>query len=422
MVENSSSWSSVLRKLAEDYLISSLLALILIIFLFNQRGAATSIVIASILSLVIFATAEKPIKQHYCQSWFDTFKSPVSLAFFLIIGLIGISQFWGVSEFSEWYRPLRLAFLFVCGTTIYAVVSNHSQKINLIAVVSVFLFFLALNSWLSSYDTSDPRFSASTKFYNRIIVSLVLISIILAAVIANARISTRLKLCMIAALTVLSAVISFQSYSQTSMLVWMAGWFLCLSLWMFPAAILRRAIVYSTSFIPLAMPFVVYFGDTILTRLANSNVLIFRHSSSSLRLDIWRTSLELIYQRPFAGWGLDPMKFYPEGQTIGELYPEREPTNFAHPHNAFLQIWLELGFLGSALLGLILFFLGREILKLRESAQPFVIAILVSCVLVMMVSHGIWQSWWVATLIFLFLWCTGFFRATDNSDGLVGRR
>lgn len=67
-----------------------------------------------------------------------------------------------------------------------------------------------------------------------------------------------------------------------------------------------------------------------------------------------------------------------------------------HPHNAFVQIWVEHGLLGASIAAVLLTMtflgIGRTPLRL----QPFILAWLAGIMGIALVSHGAWQAWWIA--------------------------
>ena len=117
-------------------------------------------------------------------------------------------------------------------------------------------------------------------------------------------------------------------------------------------------------------------------------------TSAQHRLDMWSFAVVKIDEKPFMGWGMDASRFIPqEGRRLApnmELMP-------LHPHNAFLQVRLELGMPGiilfAALVGL--FFAG-----VRNVSDRFAAALIAGAggayLTVASLSYGIWQNWWVA--------------------------
>ena len=121
--------------------------------------------------------------------------------------------------------------------------------------------------------------------------------------------------------------------------------------------------------------------------------------SAGHRLLIWSFAGDRIAERPLGGWGLDSSRAIPGGDDpirAGETWMP------LHPHNAALQLWLELGVPGAVLLALLLALLWGA---LASTAWPRLFAAaagaalttgLVGC----FASYGIWQEWWLGTLWF----------------------
>jgi exopolysaccharide production protein ExoQ len=73
-----------------------------------------------------------------------------------------------------------------------------------------------------------------------------------------------------------------------------------------------------------------------------------------------------------------------------------------HPHNAVLQIWLELGLVGAAVAAAMLCLVAAKVIAVggpgREAQGHLLRGAFFTAVAVMSVSFGIWQSWWLCTL------------------------
>jgi exopolysaccharide production protein ExoQ len=114
------------------------------------------------------------------------------------------------------------------------------------------------------------------------------------------------------------------------------------------------------------------------------------------RLEIWSFVGDRIAEKPIFGWGLDSSRAIPGGTA---LTPEGRPWLPLHPHNAPLQLWLELGLPGAALLALIA---ARLWLALGAAPWPRLYAAaaggsLVTGLVVALGSYGVWQEWWIST-------------------------
>jgi len=114
------------------------------------------------------------------------------------------------------------------------------------------------------------------------------------------------------------------------------------------------------------------------------------------RVEIWIFSREMIAGRPILGWGLDT------AATISDLNPRSESSGLplmpVHPHNAALQVLLELGVVGGALALLPVLLIVSRINRTAPAGQPELQASFVGVLVIAMVSFGAWQAHWLATI------------------------
>jgi O-antigen ligase len=136
-------------------------------------------------------------------------------------------------------------------------------------------------------------------------------------------------------------------------------------------------------------------------------------ASAAHRLEIWSFVAERIRQRPVTGWGLDAARRLPGGTTpviIHHCDEAHRPDGIAlsnqtlplHPHNAVLQVWLELGGVGAALgFGPLVFAIWhafRNPAWRTKPAQALIAATAAAAVSVGLISFGIWQEWFLSGL------------------------
>jgi O-antigen ligase len=119
--------------------------------------------------------------------------------------------------------------------------------------------------------------------------------------------------------------------------------------------------------------------------------------SAGHRLLIWSFVGDRIGERPFTGWGLDAARAIPGGKEEVRPGLTRLPL---HPHNAALQLWLELGMPGAALIAL---FVGWLWLGLAGAPWPRLYAAavggsLTAALAAAFAAYGVWQEWWLGTL------------------------
>ncbi len=139
------------------------------------------------------------------------------------------------------------------------------------------------------------------------------------------------------------------------------------------------------------------------------------------RVYTWHFVTDRILERPFIGWGLDASRNIPGGHDQLNLDPlaiwgsEILPL---HPHNAALQVWLELGLPGALLMaGFILaVFLGPP----RSLRSVFVDALRAAATTAYLVigalSYGVWQNWWIAAGWLLAALVAGISEDAENVD------
>jgi exopolysaccharide production protein ExoQ len=119
--------------------------------------------------------------------------------------------------------------------------------------------------------------------------------------------------------------------------------------------------------------------------------------SAGHRLLIWSFTGDRIAEHPLAGWGLDSARAIPGGKV--EIRPGQDRLPL-HPHDAALQLWLELGAPGAALFALLL---GLLWLRLGEAPWPRLYAAaaggsLTAGLAIALSGWGIWEEWWLGTL------------------------
>ncbi|HWD59624.1 MAG TPA: O-antigen ligase family protein [Stellaceae bacterium] len=175
-------------------------------------------------------------------------------------------------------------------------------------------------------------------------------------------------------------------------------------------------------FLGLAAALPLYFWRATLARLAVAVAVVLtlaaplvfpplagiaavRHEAQSLkssvwhRLAIWSFVGGRIAEKPAFGWGLDSSRAIPGGdRPIPEGYPWQTLLPL-HPHNAPLQLWLELGVPGAVLFALVAAAVWRA-LGAAAWPRPYAAAAgasLVTGLVVGLGSYGVWQEWWIST-------------------------
>lgn len=130
-----------------------------------------------------------------------------------------------------------------------------------------------------------------------------------------------------------------------------------------------------------------------LERIFGTDRSLWPDASAGDRIAIWVDTVGHILQRPLTGYGFEAVRYF-EG--LGAYR--------GHPHSAPLQLWAELGVMGALVVAIMLGAIVRHICAVsprQEDAwgQRLMLASVAGWVLVSSVSYGIWQGWWMATMV-----------------------
>lgn len=222
---------------------------------------------------------------------------------------------------------------------------------------------------------------------------------ILAVLLPIAVFAHALPLWSRAALAVAGAVVVLMLPGDSAKLAVLAGLAAGLCAHCAPR-ITRRGLATFTALLVLMLPWLL---GAALPREASG-----LPNSAAHRLLIWDFAAERIAERPILGWGMDASRAIPGGTgkpdaamraAFGLTSPADEAW-FAgaqllplHPHNLALQVWLELGAVGAALMALLLALLA---LGTRNPAGAGCYA---AGLVIAMLSYGAWQYWWIAGVL-----------------------
>jgi O-antigen ligase len=202
-----------------------------------------------------------------------------------------------------------------------------------------------------------------------------------------------------AAFALASAAAVFLSHSQSAQLGLIAGGLVL------PLAYARERFARGlVAFLPILLALVMVPLAQVLRwfdiELAAHLPLSFRQ-----RIEIWDFTARRVGENLWLGHGLDASRHIENGGEVSAFQAAGDPILPLHPHNAFLQLWLELGAVGTALAvlasgGAILAF-GRATAETR----PFLLAAAAAAIAMLAVAYGVWQGWWIGTLVLTVLLC-----------------
>ena len=140
------------------------------------------------------------------------------------------------------------------------------------------------------------------------------------------------------------------------------------------------------------------------------------------RLLVWEYVGSEIYKKPLLGHGVGTSRLI--GQNVVLNVPNSESKKAVsiglkpahskeikggiplHPHNNFLQIWLELGIIGIIIITLIWIKVIKFGIRIRKNSYILGTGICTSIVTIFVIcnlSFGVFQAWWMSIIAFIFL-------------------
>jgi O-antigen ligase len=123
------------------------------------------------------------------------------------------------------------------------------------------------------------------------------------------------------------------------------------------------------------------------------------------RVEIWTRFGEAVWQNPVFGAGFGVSPSFAKGSAVPESAPGASTTVFLwHPHNAALQVWVELGAVGATLGTIVVMLLLSRMARLPGEFLAVSLALVAAIAAVSLVGHGAWQGWWPAAIGAAVVW------------------
>jgi len=126
------------------------------------------------------------------------------------------------------------------------------------------------------------------------------------------------------------------------------------------------------------------------------------------RLLVWEYVGNTLLQKPIIGHGIGTSRLIGQNIIFNIPYTNREIKGGIplHPHNNFLEIWLELGLLGALIISLIWIKIIKFGISIRKNSYILGTGVCTSIVTMFVMCNltfGAFQAWWMASLGLIFL-------------------
>jgi len=392
------------------YLIGFIVLLSPIFGFIAPKGLAPAIIFGGIAGIIILRIKKQKIE------WLN--KSLIMILFGVCFWSL-VTSFWAINTESAVLGTAKLLGNFLTGGLFFTVFQNLEDPEKNLISKCVFIGFIFVLCIIISEILTGSALYAALKFHgsdyvpindpnildkawlNTAVVVLSLFVWPVALLHYKKNLRSQLKkrtilliICFFSSILIISIQIGFLS-GAVAIILGIIGAGLIINLGQRTGAKVFLIVIILSSFAPFGFK---YFGSPIA--LINSVVSI--PYSAQHRVGIWKFTTSKILEKPISGWGMNASRDIPGGRSIllagkGKQFGRALPL---HPHNAILQIWLELGFPGIvlfiSLLGLILLKVVKLDYSKFEAAMIF--GQIATILVIANLSFGIWQAWWIATL------------------------
>ncbi len=123
------------------------------------------------------------------------------------------------------------------------------------------------------------------------------------------------------------------------------------------------------------------------------------HAYAADRMEIWDFVARKALESPVYGFGIEATRHIEHFDTA-KLYTPHD--HVLHPHNLVMQIWIEFGVIGAALLCVGLGMALRQMWRLESLVERrFALSVFMASFVVANTAYGVWQGWWLGLLGFM---------------------
>jgi O-antigen ligase len=116
------------------------------------------------------------------------------------------------------------------------------------------------------------------------------------------------------------------------------------------------------------------------------------------RIHFWGFIAEHIAEKPLLGWGFDSSRNFPNFG-FDTFKANEQDVIPLHPHNAALQLWLELGAPGAMLGILLMVIVWRRTARLPFAAHVAACGLFMTTAVGACSAYGLWQNKWMSMMI-----------------------
>jgi O-antigen ligase len=315
------------------------------------------------------------------------------LAFFaLTIILTGLSTTWSITpdeSHERWIKTSLLLFglfLFITITKDIPAPIIQRYKYYLIApliitgTILALQFLFNIGFYLAPYFNIDPS-TIQAHLFNKNVALLIICLPSIVYILLKSKQTLALT-----AISIMTIFILWKTDSAASQLAFVIMIFLAFGLFKFWEQATRFLMFSSLIILALLMPFIASILFDLSETLDLQQSLI--PATGLMRFENWDFISREVLKLPLLGHGMDTARAM-TFTTDQIFYPGNK---IMHPHNIFLQIWLEYGALGAGLMAICL---GVYAHHIKDRLH---IVVFGGAVAILLLSWSIWSAWFIAAL------------------------
>lgn len=318
----------------------------------------------------------------------------------LLAGLSLTSTLWALNPDYAFNKASRHLGIMVVGTLLVLMRSSRPERRDDDPTAALILigFSIVISIMLVIIYLWDIRPAGTyVHFYNRGTVILLFTSFLGLMMLAESNLPRTTKLGVAAALLAPLCWLLVLTDSQSSQIAAVVLLFTTpVVFWLSKKShsSVNRSLLVGAGFVVIAA-IVAAFATGIIDRLA-------ARAHSFERFEMWVAFTDVAWVKPVMGWGLGAARFITE-EMMAELYPNlaNQWLFYPHPHNVFVQTFLEFGMIGLALVAVALVAYALATLWYPTERMLWILPLSAAILVVWAVSHGAWQSWWIANLFLI---------------------
>ncbi|QRM30972.1 O-antigen ligase [Microvirga sp. VF16] len=142
-----------------------------------------------------------------------------------------------------------------------------------------------------------------------------------------------------------------------------------------------------------------FFGNAVASLVPDKAIEATKGGHSRERIELWQAFSDVARHYPIFGTGFASSPHMGSHPVAAEINPAyRQMLKVGHPHNAFLQAWVELGAIGAVLLSALVLWVLKSLSGAPADIRRAGLMTLMSTSAIALVSHGAWQGWWIAAI------------------------